>query len=74
MRRGERNRIGCYSPNVALGWAPSSCASPSSATTVDAVIAEEDGKLWKLLLSEVWQDGWTGPDYPNNTVVVDYNK
>jgi hypothetical protein len=57
------------------------CANPkdsfctNSATKVEGVISvQDDGKVYKLLVGEVWQDGWTGPNYPNVTTVVNYNK
>ena len=56
------------------------CAEPhdtfctSSGTIVQGYIMDDGhGALWKLLVGEVWQDGYTGPDYPNNSIVVDYN-
>ena len=43
------------------------CANPkdnfcgNSATQVEGVIAvQDDGKVYKLLMAEIWQDGWTG--------------
>lgn len=60
---------GCSNPRDSF------CSNIASTTTVEGVIQDHGGgKMYKLLVGEVWQDGWTGPDYPNNTKVVDYNK
>ena len=41
---------------------------PSQVSTVQGTIqADEGGRLWKLLIGDVEQSGYTGPQYPNRT-------
>ena len=54
-----------------------------AATTVQGVIMDERGEvnsgaaatggggLWKVLVGSLWQAGWAGPIFPNNTKGAD---
>lgn len=35
--------------------------------TAAAAAGAPAGSLWKVLVGAVWQSGWTGPEFPNNT-------
>jgi hypothetical protein len=48
------------------------CCAPIPHTSPDPFPSPP--QIYKLLIGEVWQDGWTGPNYPNVTTVVNYNK
>ena len=47
------------------------CGKRGTNTTVQGLIKDErqagGGGLWKVLVGSVWQAGWTGPEFPNNT-------
>ncbi len=58
------------------------CGKRGTNTTVQGLIKDErqtgSGGLWKVLIGSVWQAGWTGPEFPNNTKnsaghIPDYN-
>ena len=46
------------------------CGDRGTETTVQGLIKDErhsGGGLWKALTGSVWQAGWTGPEFPNNS-------